>query len=93
MNPLRSTSNVEANPVKKAPCKQTPMESPESKSEKAQLQGQPLANFSEEKRLDMIREAAYFCAEKHGFQCDRSLDDWLEAEADIDSRISAPSEN
>ncbi len=32
----------------------------------------------------MIAEAAYYCAEKRGFEPGHELDDWLEAEARID---------
>jgi hypothetical protein len=35
-------------------------------------------------RLDMIAEAAYFIAEKHGFDPTRSTQDWQEAEREID---------
>lgn len=93
MKPLKKASAVEANPVKKATRKKTKTESSASKAEKAPLPGSALAKVSQEQRADMIRTAAYFCAEQHGFQCDRSLDDWLSAEADIDSRMSAASEN
>jgi len=92
MKPLKKTSAVEAEPVKKATRRKGQTESPDSKGEKAPLQKQVLAKVSQEQRADMIREAAYFCAEQHGFQCDRSLDDWLTAEAEIDSRISADSD-
>ena len=33
----------------------------------------------------MIAEAAYYCAEKRGFEPGRELEDWLEAEARIDA--------
>jgi hypothetical protein len=32
----------------------------------------------------MIAEAAYYCAEKRGFEPGHELEDWLEAEARID---------
>lgn len=35
-------------------------------------------------REDMIREAAYFLAERRGFAPGHELDDWLQAEAAID---------
>tara|TARA_R110000772_G_scaffold184946_1_gene296100 strand:- start:625 stop:894 length:270 start_codon:yes stop_codon:yes gene_type:complete len=41
-----------------------------------------------EQRHQMIAEAAYCLAEKHGFQSERTLDDWLQAEAEVDSLIS-----
>lgn len=41
-----------------------------------------------ELRYRMISEAAYLIAERHGFDSNRSLDDWLEAEAQIDQLLS-----
>jgi len=37
-----------------------------------------------EVRRLMIAEAAYYCAEKRGFEPGHELEDWLEAEARID---------
>ncbi|MHB1722467.1 MAG: DUF2934 domain-containing protein [Acidiferrobacter sp.] len=34
----------------------------------------------------MIAEAAYFFAERRGFGHNKELDDWLAAEAQVDSR-------
>jgi hypothetical protein len=89
MNPRKKISTVDTDPALKAARRKTQNESPEVKDEKALLNEPTLTNISEEQRINMIRDAAYFCAEQHGFQCDRSLDDWLKAEADIDSQISA----
>lgn len=41
-----------------------------------------------EKRYQMITEAAYLIAEKHGFDSGRDIENWLEAEAQIDSILS-----
>lgn len=38
-------------------------------------------------RRQMIAEAAYFKAEKRGFLPGRALDDWLEAEREIDEAL------
>ncbi len=40
-----------------------------------------------EKRHNRIAMAAYFIAEQRGFQGDMMLDDWLQAEAEEDSRF------
>ncbi|WP_235559718.1 MULTISPECIES: DUF2934 domain-containing protein [unclassified Methylophilus] len=40
------------------------------------------------KRLQMIEEAAYYIAEKHGFH-GPSTDHWLAAEKQIDSKLNA----
>lgn len=52
--------------------------------DRAQLE--PLAN--PERRHRMIAEAAYFRAERRGFEAGHELDDWLAAEAEIDPRPS-----
>lgn len=46
----------------------------------------PLAVTAEE-RYRMIAEAAYFLAEKRGFQDDRVAEDWLQAEVEIDRML------
>lgn len=42
----------------------------------------------ESERRRLIAEAAYYEAERRGFTGDRTLDDWLEAEARIDGRAA-----
>ncbi|MEW5890049.1 MAG: DUF2934 domain-containing protein [Pseudomonadota bacterium] len=46
-----------------------------------------------EERLRYIAEAAYYRAEKRGFAPGGELDDWLEAEAEVDSRLARRSIN
>lgn len=46
--------------------------------------------FSPEQRSQMIAEAAYFYAEKRGFFGGDPMDDWLAAEAEIDSMLEMP---
>ena len=38
-------------------------------------------------RYRMTAETAYFCAEKRGFVCGHMLDDWLQAEVEIDRML------
>ncbi len=38
----------------------------------------------------MISEAAYFLAEKRGFEPGRALDDWLEAELKVKEVLTGP---
>ncbi|KAF0191461.1 MAG: putative methyl-accepting chemotaxis protein [Gammaproteobacteria bacterium] len=40
-----------------------------------------------EERHGLIAEAAYLIAEQRGFQGEAALDDWLQAEAEIDMRL------
>ena len=44
--------------------------------------------ITDEQRHAMIAEEAYLIAERRGFQGDCALDDWLQAEAEIDARLS-----
>ena len=48
-----------------------------------QMQG-----INPDERHRMITEAAYLIAEKRGFQGDMAMEDWLQAEAEVDSRYS-----
>lgn len=50
------------------------------------LQG--LAQVTPEQRLDMIREAAYYKAEKRNFAVGHEADDWNEAEHEIDELLA-----
>lgn len=50
-------------------------------------EGQPI---SPERRLHMIRDAAYYRAERRGFRGGDAMRDWLEAEAEIDRLLGAP---
>jgi len=43
----------------------------------------------QEIRLQMIAEAAYYRAEHRGFAAGEALQDWLEAEKDIDRRLNS----
>jgi Na+-translocating ferredoxin:NAD+ oxidoreductase RnfG subunit len=45
----------------------------------------PKNRITPEERLEMIRTAAYFLAEKRGYQGSDELGDWFEAEREIDS--------
>lgn len=47
------------------------------------------AEFSPEKRQQWVAEAAYFIAEHRGFAPGAELDDWLQAEAEIERRLVA----
>lgn len=47
-----------------------------------------LATVSEEKRQDMIREAAYYKAEKRNFAPGHDAEDWAAAEREIDELIA-----
>jgi hypothetical protein len=54
---------------------------------RASKKAAPKGRISAEERYRMIQEAAYFQAEKAGFDCD-PWQCWLTAEAEIDARLA-----
>ncbi len=47
-----------------------------------------LGTLSAETRLTMIAESAYFRAQARGFTPGFELDDWLDAELEVDDRLA-----
>ncbi|TCV85389.1 DUF2934 domain-containing protein [Sulfurirhabdus autotrophica] len=56
---------------------------------KAAVGGKKKIEFSPEQRYRMIAEAAYYRAEKRGFEGGNSAQDWIEAEAEITRLLSS----
>jgi len=56
-----------------------------SKSAKTAIIGH---HVSLKERESLIREAAYYIAEKHGFTGGHEVDDWAEAEREVDTRLA-----
>ncbi len=44
-------------------------------------------SITTEMRHRMIAEAAFLISEQRGFQGDTAMDDWLQAEAEVDARL------
>ncbi len=57
-----------------------------SKPKKTARKAQPV-EISHEQRLDMIRTAAYYLAEKRRFHSGLEMEDWLAAEKEIAARF------
>ena len=55
---------------------------------RASKKGVPKGRITAEERYRMIQEAAYFQAEKAGFECD-PWSCWLVAEAEIDAQLGS----
>lgn len=49
----------------------------------------PQGPISPEERYRLIAEAAYFRALRRGFSSGGEVQDWLEAEADVDARLQS----
>jgi hypothetical protein len=52
---------------------------------KSSTTSKPKKQIPPDERLEMIRTAAYYLAEKRGYQGNNELGDWLEAEQEIES--------
>ena len=46
------------------------------------------ADYNHVSREQMVSEAAYFLAERHGFDPQNSVTDWLQAEADVTALLA-----
>jgi len=57
----------------------------------AKANGDPYACISAEDRREMIALGAYYRAESRGFAPGRDLEDWLEAESEIDDALGGDS--
>ncbi len=50
---------------------------------------QATQDVTPEQRHQMVAVRAYFIAEQRGFQGDRALNDWLQAEVEVDNSVAA----
>jgi len=74
------------NAAPKASAKNAPARKNAAPKASAKKKG-PAKKISPEERFQLIQEAAYYRAEKMGFDCDRS-ECWLVAEAEVDARLT-----
>lgn len=61
------------------------------KTQQSQSTARKASTYSPEKRIEMIEVAAYYRAEQRAFDGSSTIDDWLEAEAEIDRIFQAES--
>jgi len=78
-------STVQKRVVATAPPSRTPQAKPDSGTE-----GGGSIPVTQEQRQIMICEAAYYLAEHRGFEPGHDVDDWLEAEQQIDAVLTSP---
>jgi len=78
--PNPNTRTKPAGKSKKAKATKAPRRRANSKREKV--------NLSHALREEMIREAAYYRAEKRGFQGGDPLADWLSSEEEVNTALS-----
>lgn len=72
---------------KRPPAAAAPSRAPQAKSESRQ--GGSIS-VTQDQRQFMICEAAYYIAEHRGFEPGHDVDDWLEAEQQIDAVLTSP---
>ncbi len=58
-----------------------------AKPSRTQVTAESKAPINPEQRYRMIAEAAYYRAARRNFAAGNELEDWLEAEAEIDGRV------
>ena len=81
-------------PAHPRPKPTAPPISPTSDSGKSGVIAETASQVAMDRAVDpearklMIAEAAYYCAEKRGFASGHDLEDWLEAESQIDRMLS-----
>ena len=88
-NMTKSISTVAANKTDVRVAGSTAKSKPETATRKitAKPVGQVRAAANEEDRQEMIAIAAYYRAERRGFSGGDAMQDWLEAEAEIDGAV------
>jgi hypothetical protein len=76
----------EKNLTSTTPRKRAPRKTPAKKSEIVQATP-TFTHLGPEQRAALIAEAAYFRAERRGFAPGHEAEDWLAAEAEVDSNL------
>jgi hypothetical protein len=84
----RGKSTATKTPAAGARTKKTAAKEVQRESAPAPISLRLLANLSDEERLHMIHEAAYFRAEKRRFMPGHEVEDWAAAEREIDALIA-----
>ena len=84
--PTRNTTRV-VKPAVKTAAGKTSAKQPRATT--ARPRAKKASGVSAEERRRRIAEAAYFKAERRGFPEDGALEDWVEAEAEIDALLDA----
>ena len=97
MDPIKKTTNSKKRAsgkvlkasavVAAAPKKATPAPAPVVAALNRKPSVKPASGVTPEQRFKMIEQAAYFRAEKHGFQVDPAAN-WLAAEAEVSAILA-----
>lgn len=84
--PVRKKTARKAATKKAATTKTTKASAPKAKAVAPKMS---TTNVSNSQREQLIREMAYYKAEKRGFNGGNAEQDWLEAEAEVDQLVGA----
>jgi hypothetical protein len=86
----KSATKAKPEPVTKAAPKTTKKAAPKAAAAKpANTRAKKPADIPVEQRRNYVEVAAYHIAERRGFAPGNPLDDWVQAEAEIDRLIAA----
>lgn len=80
--------NTSASKAKTTTRKRKSVSKPEKAAAKSRAQVAAI-NISDEQRMEMIAQAAYYKAEKRGFTGGDPSEDWISAELEIDALLSS----
>ena len=58
-------------------------------TQKVSTSSSSTSTSQQEERHRLVEETAYYIAERRGFQGDRVLEDWLQAEREVDMQSTA----
>ena len=87
-----ATRRSDPTPTSK-PGQATTAKAPARRAKRSAAKGNSAAtkmSVTEETRRAMIAQAAYFHAERRGFAEGGEVEDWLNAEAEVDALLSGP---
>ncbi len=84
-----SDATVDAKKTKSTKKPAAKSKTPVAKTTTRPRKKTPAIKISQEQRLGMIAEAAYFKAEKRGFSGGDPVADWLAAESEVDALLSS----
>jgi len=85
--PEKATKNEKKEKPEKKEKKQKIKEKSPKKARKAKTATTKNPKITPEKRIEMIATAAYYIAERNGFNPERADQDWREAELQIDAAL------
>lgn len=80
---------AQSTPVSKKTTAKKPSQANKATTKTLTTKSKKSYAISDDERYQMINETAYLNAEKRGFHGENAMDDWLQAEAEVDAKFSS----